>query len=165
MMVTALTSVATKDRHAAHPGTLRLPRKNSRVVVCLFSNHAPTTTMETRRAAVTARSGHAKSDSPENQSGIPRIHARLAPCVNLRDARLALEATALSFDHLELHWRRCANGVEPALERTQGHLLVGRGKPADRRTVVAARLDEFVRVARAAEVVRASRPGVELVVD
>src|SRR5579859_562129 len=76
MIVTELTSVATNDRHAAHRGTLRLPRKNSRVSVCLFSIHAPTATIETRSTAVTARSGHDRSD-PENQSGI--FVARLAP--------------------------------------------------------------------------------------
>src|SRR4051812_47607015 len=68
MMVTALTSVATKDKHAAHHGTLRLPRKNSRVLVCRFSNQAPTTSMDAKKQPTTTRSGHVKSDRLERNS-------------------------------------------------------------------------------------------------
>jgi hypothetical protein len=53
MMVTALTSVATNERQAAHHGTLRLPRKNSRVLVCLFSNQAPTSSIDDKRTPTT----------------------------------------------------------------------------------------------------------------
>src|SRR4051812_18205296 len=73
MMVTALTSVATNDSDAAHQGTLRLPRKNSRVFVCLFSNQAPTRTMVDKRIATTTKSGQVSRDPSENHSdnGVP----------------------------------------------------------------------------------------------
>src|SRR6202162_6511505 len=69
MMVTALISVARKERHAAHQGMRRRARKKSAVPRCSRLKAPPMTTRKASDAATMAKSGQVSADPAGSAMG------------------------------------------------------------------------------------------------
>src|SRR5574342_334384 len=69
MMVTALISVARKERHAAHQGMRRRARKKSAVPRCSRLKAPPMTTRKASDAAKMAKSGQVSADPAGSAMG------------------------------------------------------------------------------------------------
>src|SRR5215468_5025447 len=69
MMVTALISVARKERQAAHHGMRRRARKKSSVACCSRLKAPPMTTRKASDAARMAKSGHVSADPAGSAMG------------------------------------------------------------------------------------------------
>src|SRR5262245_26324831 len=69
MMVTALISVARKERQAAHHGMRRRARKKSSVACCSRLKMPPIRTRAASDAARMAKSGHVSADPADSAMG------------------------------------------------------------------------------------------------
>src|SRR5262252_3550677 len=69
MMVTALISVARKERQAAHHGIRRRARKKSSVACCSRLKAPPMRTRAANDAARMAKSGHVSADPADSAMG------------------------------------------------------------------------------------------------